>query len=331
MFAYETGSGVGPPINQEGTVAWIAPAAILTQIGQTVAQSVLWGISISARYKACVVALVSVLAIAALLLSLALSFVPAPGVWCASRCLTLVRSLALPAYRAPGVSGASRCLTLIRFCVLCAARAPGVLGFSRCLTLIRPLVLPVFQAVVTSVLLVLARLFGQSFSRLSRLLVPWNIPGGLSDVHDRPLNQRVLPSCDFCKFHRHISVRRMGTVTLLAILAGSVTPVLWQIGLDGVRVGEASHPGPTHLTSEGGTKSWCSCCSPRRSCSGLPGRPGPSPLCCSSPASPCIALSPQPLLHPLSSSRFPQSPLGFAGPPPPSQPLPGPPLLHPHA
>ena len=176
MFAYESGLGVGPLINQEGSIAWIAPAAVLTPIGQTVAQSVLWGISISARYLACVVVLVSVLAIAAHLRSRALSVVPAPGVR-------------------------------------------------------------------TS--------FGSFFLSVVPASGTLDVPAGLSVVHDRPLNQRVLPSCDFCKLHKHFSVRRIGTVTLLAILACSVTPVLWQIGLDGVRVGEASHPGPAHPAPEG--------------------------------------------------------------------------------
>ena len=176
MFVYESGSGVGPSINQEGSIAWIAPAAVLTPIGQTVAQSVLWGISFSARYVACVVVLVSVLAVAAHLRSLALSVVPAPGVR-------------------------------------------------------------------TS--------FGSFFLSVVPASGTLDVPAGLSVVRDRPLNQRVLPSCDFCKLHKHFSVRRIGTVTLLAIFACSVTPVLWQIGLDGVRVGEASHPGPTHLASEG--------------------------------------------------------------------------------
>ena len=176
MFAYESGLGVGSLINQEGSFAWIAPAAVLTPIGQTVAQFVFWGISISARYLACVVVLASVLALAAHLRSRALPVVPAPGV-----------------------------------------RTP----------------------------------FGSFFLSVVPDSGTLDVPAGFSVVHDRPLNQRVLPSCDFCKLHKHFSVRRTGTVTVLAILACSVTPVLWQIGLDGVRVGEASHPGPAHPTPEG--------------------------------------------------------------------------------
>ena len=59
------------------------------------------------------------------------------------------------------------------------------------------------------------------------------------------------PSCDSCNLSKLFSNRRIGTVTVLAFLACSVTPVLWQTGLDGVRVGEASHPGPAHPTPEG--------------------------------------------------------------------------------
>ena len=176
MFAYESGLGVGSLINQEGSFAWIAPAAVLTPIGQTVAQFVFWGISISARCLACVVVLVSVLALAVHLRSRALPVVPAPGV-----------------------------------------RTP----------------------------------FWSFFLSIVPASGTQDVPVGSSVVHNRPLNHRVLPSCDFCKLRKHFSVRRIGTVTMLAILACSVTPVLWQIGLDGVRVGEASHPGPAHPTPEG--------------------------------------------------------------------------------
>ena len=160
-------------VNQEGSFARIAPVAVLTPICQTVAQFVFWGISISARSLACVVALVSVLALAAHSRSRAFPVVPAPG------------------FRTPS-----------------------------------------WSSVVPA-----------SGTR--------DVPAGLSVVHVRPLIHRVPPSCDFCNLGKHFSVRRIGTVTVLAILACSVTPVLWQIGLDGVRVGEASHPGPAHPTPEG--------------------------------------------------------------------------------
>ena len=80
MFAYESGLGVSSLINQEGSFARIAQAVVLTPIFQTVAQFVSWGISISARSLACVVALVSVLALATHPRSRAVPVVPAPGV-----------------------------------------------------------------------------------------------------------------------------------------------------------------------------------------------------------------------------------------------------------
>ena len=64
--------------------------------------------------------------------------------------------------------------------------------------------------------------------------------------------RQYLPSCDFTQFHRSRAAgRSLGAVVLLIVLLGSSIPILWQIGLDGVRVGEASHPGIAHTSSEG--------------------------------------------------------------------------------
>ena len=104
---------------------------------------------------------------------------------------------------------------------------PGALGFPRCLILARVLPLPVAH-----------------------------VPGALG-VFSCPTLARVLPSscpslpsCDFFHFRISISVGRIGAVALLLVSLGASTPILWQIGLVGVRVGEASHPRPAHPTPE---------------------------------------------------------------------------------
>ena len=59
------------------------------------------------------------------------------------------------------------------------------------------------------------------------------------------------PSCDFTQFHRSRSAGgSLSAVVLLMILLGASLPILRQISLDGVRVGEASHPGPAHPSSQ---------------------------------------------------------------------------------
>ena len=154
--------GVSSLINQEGFFARIAQVVVLTPICQTVAHFVSLDISISARFLACVAALVFVPAFVMRPRSHASHVVSAPGA-----CIP-ARSLVVP--------------------------ASGICHDPACLS------------------------------------------------H---------PSCDSCNLGKLFLFRRIGTVTVLAFLACSVTPVLWQTGLDGVRVGEASHPGPTHPTPEG--------------------------------------------------------------------------------
>ena len=120
------------------------------------------------------------------------------------------------------------------------------------------------------------------------------------------------PSCDSCNLGKLFSFRRIGTVTVLAFLACSVTPVLSQTGLDGVRVGQASHPGPTHPTPEGapttlnvsevlthvsGSASSFPAADPGDPVPGSSPTQAPSSLCCSASASSRSPFSPEPLLY----------------------------------
>ena len=127
-----------------------------------------------------------------------------------------------------------------------------------------------------------------------------------------PPCRQYLASCDFAQFHRSRAAgRSLGAVVLLMVLLGSSTPILWQIGLDGVRVGGPSHPGPAHPSSEGalnasnvpetliqvpGSDSGLPAAHSGAPAPGSPCCPGLSPLCCSSAAPPCFSHSPQPLL-----------------------------------
>ena len=119
-------------------------------------------------------------------------------------------------------------VALVHLLGLPAFPVPGVLGASRCRTHARVLPRPVVS--VPGALGVIGRL------TLVRVL---------------PSSCYFLPSCDFTRFRRPISNRKIGAVALLFFLLGASTPIMWQTGLVGVRVEEASHPGPAHPTPEG--------------------------------------------------------------------------------